>query len=199
MVLASGLEGRDPRNLAAVVEMAVEQGALPAVIDDAGAARLHLRRRGHAGGGKDRPVGQQHGAFVEHAGIDVNADAVAAAPGDDCVKGGRQCAHVIPVPMCHDDLLDTAEIDREVAAVAHEGRALGAGVEKKHVLGGAEPGPEPQAIAEIGDQQGLTRDLARARQHDIGQFRYGEGRLARVRVAHIVGDDVDRQGIDGGE
>ena len=199
MVLASGLERRDPGNLAAVVEMAVEQGALPAVIDDAGATRLHLRGRGHACGGKDLSVRQQHAAFVEHAGIDVDADAVAAAPGDDRVECRRQRSHVIPVPMGHDDLLDASEIDREVPAVAHEGCALGAGVEEQDMLGGAEAGPEPQAIAEIGNEQGLAGDLACARQHDICEFRYGEGRLARVRVAHIVGDDVDRQRIDGGE
>ncbi len=75
MILAALLEGADPGDLAAVIEMIVEQRARIAVVDDAGALRFHLRRRGHARGREDRAVLQQYAALVEHAGIDVDRDA----------------------------------------------------------------------------------------------------------------------------
>jgi hypothetical protein len=85
--------------------------------------------------------------------------------------------------MGHDDLLNASEIDREVPAVAHEGCALGAGVEEKDMFGGAEARPELQAIAEIGNEQGLTADFAGAGQHDVSEFQYGKaGLLAYVSL-----------------
>src|SRR3990167_4513526 len=199
MVLATGLERRHPRDLAAVVEVAVEQGARSAVVDDARTARLHFRRRGHALGGADRAILQEHAALVEHVGIDVDRRAAAASAGVDGVERRRQCPHVIPMAMRHGDFLDLAEIDAEVAAVPEEDGAFGAGVEQQDMLGRAETGFQAQAVAEIGDQQCLARDFPGARQHDIGEFRYGKGGFARVGVTDVVGDDLDRELVDRGE
>ncbi len=80
--------------------------------------------------GKDRAVFQQDAALVEHAGIDVDRDAVAAATGSDGIEGGGQGTHMVPVAVGHCDILDLAQVNREVATVPDEGRTLGAGVEK---------------------------------------------------------------------
>jgi hypothetical protein len=50
-----------------------------------------------------------------------------------------------------------------------------------------------QAVAQVGRQQRLARDLGGAGQHHVGEFRHREGRLADVGVADIVGEDVDGQ------
>ncbi len=121
-----------------------------------------------------------------------------AALGDGVERGGQR-AHVIPVAVRHGDLLDLAEIDRHVAAVADEGRALGAGVEQQRVLLRSDLRPEAQAIAEVGHQQRLAGDFLGAGLQDVGHLRHRERGLARVGVAHIVGDDVHDQRIDGGE
>ena len=135
MVLAAGLERAHARDLAAVVEMPVEQQPFVAVIHDPGAARFHLGRGRHLGGGKDDAALQQHAALVEHAGIDVHRHRAAAAAADDGVDRRRQRAHVVPMPVRDGDLLDLAEIEAEVAAVADEDGAFGAGVEKQRYAG----------------------------------------------------------------
>ncbi len=62
----------------------------------------------------------------------------AAAPLDDGVDRRRQGAHMVPMAVGDGDLLDRAEVEPEVAAVADEDRALGAGVEQHRVLAVAE-------------------------------------------------------------
>ena len=179
--------------------MAVEQQAGLAVVDHPGAALLHLGRRRHAGGGKDGAALQEHAALVEHAGIDVHRHRAAAAPRDDGVDRRRQGAHMVPVAVRDGDLLDRAEVEPEVAAVADEDRAFGAGVEQHRVLAAAGLRTQAQAIAQVGGQQRLAGDLRGARQHDVGEFRHREGRLADVGVADIVGEDVDGEGVDDGK
>ena len=59
---------------------------------------------------------------------------VAATAADNGVDRRRQRAHMVPMTMRDGDLLDLAEIEAQVPAVADEDGAFGAGVEKHDVL-----------------------------------------------------------------
>ena len=82
-----------------------------------------------------------------------------AAPADDGVDRRRQRAHMVPMAMRDGDLLDLAKIEAEVAAVADENGAFGAGVEQRDMLAAAEARAQAQPVAEIGRQQRLAGDF----------------------------------------
>src|SRR5262249_5677058 len=77
MVDAAFLERRDPRYLPAVIEMAVEQQPSIRIIDHLRAALLQFARAWNVGDRHHHAALEPDGAFVEHAGIDVDGDATA--------------------------------------------------------------------------------------------------------------------------
>ena len=151
MIGASGLEGGDPRDLAAVVEMPVQKQALLGVVHHHRAMRLHFLGRRDIGDRNDLAVSQFDPALVEHAGVHMHARP--APVGGNGVEGGDQRPHMVPMPMGHGDGFHIAQLDGEIAAVADEGGALGAGIEQHGVVDPARARSQPQAIAEIGREK----------------------------------------------
>ena len=122
-------------------------------------------------------------------------DRYGAALLDDGVDCIGQRAHVVPVAVGDGDLLDFAEVEGEVAAVADEDGAFGAGVEQEDVLGAADARAQAQAVAEVGGEQGFARDYLGAAEDDVGKLGDCEWSFADVGVADVVGDDLNGQGI----
>jgi hypothetical protein len=94
------------------------------------------------------------------------------------------------------DRLHLRQIDPHGAAVVQKGVSFRAHVEQHHVLGVGHPGAEPQAIAEVGDAQGLSGNHLGAGGDDVGQFRRRERRLGDVGIADVVGEHVDHERVD---
>ena len=129
----------------------------------------------------------------------MHRDGAATAPADDGVDRRRQRAHMVPMSVRDGDLLDLAEIEAQVAAVADEDGAFGAGVEQRDMFAAAEARAQAQPVAEVGRQQRLAGDFLGARQHYVGELRHGERCLADIGVADIVGDDLDRKQVENGQ
>ena len=88
MIDATLFKNAPPWDLAAIVEMAVEQQSCGRVVDDIGALRRHLFGGRHLGGRDNRAAAELNRALVEHAGVDVDgrvsaflADRVQWSPG----------------------------------------------------------------------------------------------------------------------
>src|SRR5579885_947785 len=71
VIHATLLEGGHARDLAAVVEMAVEQQPLFRAVHDRRPARFQLSREWDLGDRHDLPAPQLDGALAEHAGVDM--------------------------------------------------------------------------------------------------------------------------------
>ena len=193
MVGAAFLEGADAGNFAAVIEMIVEQQSFRAVIDDGGAAGFHLGWRGHLGGGEDVPLSSSTPRSLNMPGLTWTVTAGRASRRWRRLhRAARPCG---PMAMGDGDLLDLAEVEGEVAAVADEDRAFGTGVEQEDVLGPADARAQTQAVAQIGGEQRFAGDHLGAAEDDVGKLRDCEWSFADVGVADIVGDDLNGQGI----
>ena len=126
----------------------------------------------------------------------MHGDRLAAASPDDGVDCLGERPHMIPMAMGDGDLLDLAEVERQVSAVADENRPFGTGVEKQHMLGFPDTRTQTQAVAKIGGQQRLAGNHLGAAENDVGELRHGKQRLADIGVADIVGDNLDRERVD---
>ncbi len=169
MVGAAGFKGADARDFTAVIEMAIEQQTFRAIVDDGCATGFHFGGHWDFGGGEDGAAGEEDATLVEHSGVDVDR-CHGTAFLNDGVDRIRQRAHVVPMAVGDRDRLDLAEVELEVAAVADEDRAFGAGVEQQDVLGLADAGTEAEAVAQIGREECLARDDLGATEDDVGEL-----------------------------
>src|SRR5271165_5279787 len=168
MVDAAFLKGSDPRDLAAVIEMAIEQQPLFAAIHDGGAALLQFGRRRDFCNRYYGATLQPDTAFVEHVRIDMYGHP-SPVP-DDCVYGGRQSRHVIPMSVAHSNTLDLAHRDAEISAIAYENGSFRPSIKQQHMPHAAELRHQAQAVAEIPAQQHLAGDRFRPGANDIGEL-----------------------------
>jgi hypothetical protein len=195
MVDATFLERRDRRYLSAVIEMVIEQQPSIRVVDHLRAALLEFARARNVGDRHHHAALEPDGAFVEHAGIDLDGDATAVF--HDRLDRVRKRGHVIPMSMADGNRLDFAQPDSEIGAVADEDRPFRPGIEQQgmpHVLGLRH---ELETKTEVGAQQRLAGNHLRPGHDDIGKLGDREQRLADVSVADIVGDHLNDERIDG--
>src|SRR5262249_46735712 len=125
MVDATFLERRHPRNLTAVVKMAIEEQPFICVIDHLRSALLQIRWKGHVRDRHDCSALEPNGPLVEHSRIDMHGDPPALL--HDRVDRLRQRGHVIPVSMTYGNALDLAQPNSEIGAIANEDGAFGSG------------------------------------------------------------------------
>ena len=126
VVHATLLKRRDPGNLTAVVDMVVKEKLGIEIVYHRGAdtlefggARNDLHRHNVTGRERDR-------ARIEHVGVHMDGDI--AVFGFDGFDGVHEGTHVVPVPMGHRDVLDIAELDPHVFAIAEKDCSLGASI-----------------------------------------------------------------------
>jgi hypothetical protein len=100
------------------------------------------------------------------------------------------------VAVGHRDVLNVAEMDAHIFAIAEKHGALRAGVEQHASAATAIFNRQAQAEAEIGEEKRLAGDFLGAAFDDICELGNGEDRLGDVGVADIVGDDIDGEGIN---
>ncbi|MGB9646876.1 MAG: hypothetical protein WCB44_17400 [Stellaceae bacterium] len=131
MVDAAFFKDSDPRDLAAVIEMAIKQQPLFAAIHNGGAALLQFGRRGDFCNRYYGATLQPNTAFVEHVRIDMDGHLSLLL--HDRVYGGRQSRHVIPMSVAHSNTLDLAHRDAEISAIAYENGPFGTGIKQQHM------------------------------------------------------------------
>jgi len=115
VVVAALLERGDPRNLPAVVEVAVQQQTVLEVVDDSRTVPVQFGRERNVCHGDNSAAAQADGALIEHSGIDVDCDSPALL--DDPVDRRRERRHVIPVPVGDGNRFDFTQAYSEVGAV----------------------------------------------------------------------------------
>jgi hypothetical protein len=106
-------------------------------------------RRGDVLDPNHAAVAQPHPALQEHARVHVARHASARRRWRDAIERVQQAAHVIPVAVRDRHGLDLGEGHPEIAAVPHEERTLGAGVEQQRVAAMADVRGQDEGQAEL--------------------------------------------------
>src|ERR1700730_16177240 len=194
MVDAAFLERCQPRYLAAVVKVAVEQEPGIGNIDHPRAALLEVGGARNVGDGYDHATLKPDGTFVEHSGIDVHGDVTAVF--HDSLDGVRKRGHVIPVSMADRNAFDLAQANSEIGAVADEDRPFRPGIEQKGMPDVLGSGHELQPKPKISQNKRLAGNDLCPGQNDVGKLGYREQGFADIRVADIVGDHFRDERID---
>src|SRR6266851_6045326 len=118
MIVAALLERAHPGNSTAIIKAAIQQQTLLGVVDYCRPALHQFRGERYLCNRDNSAAPQADGAFVEHARIDMHSHLPALL--DDRINRGRQCGHVVPMPMGHCNALDLTQPYPQIDAVAYE-------------------------------------------------------------------------------
>ena len=141
----------DPRNLATVVNMVVEEKLRGRVVHYRGACGLKFCRTRHDLHGHDVSGRELDRTGIKHVGVHMDSDI--ALVGFNGFDGIHKGSHMVPVAVCHGDVLDVAELNAHVFAVTKKDSSFGACVEEHPTSAASVFQCQPQAEAEVGKEK----------------------------------------------